>query len=83
MRLKGLKVGAGGVCLHEISNWKSFCSWWSQLTSLVAFIAGKLTLTDTSTWRQALEHFSLGKCHSTDYPFARKRCLGRKLAIVI
>lgn len=56
----------GRVCLHEISNQNSFCSQRSQLTSLVAFIAGKLTPKDTSTWKQALERFSFGKPHSAD-----------------
>lgn len=32
---------------------------WPQLTSLVAFVAGKLTLKDMFTWRQLPKHFLL------------------------
>lgn len=56
----------GRICLHEISNWNSFCSRWSQLTSLVAFIAGKLTPIDTLNGGKHWEHFSSGKPRSAD-----------------
>lgn len=64
MRLKGARAGGGGgACPREISSLDSFCHR-SQLTSLVAFVAGKLTLKDMSPWKQVLEHFSFGKLHS-------------------
>lgn len=46
---RGWRWGRERSCLREISYVNSVCGQWSQLTSLVAFVAGKLTLKDMFT----------------------------------
>lgn len=78
MILKGVGGGiGGGVCRSETPNVNSFCSQWSQLTSLVAFVAGKLTLKDMLMWRQVLENFLLESVFLL-IPICKEKMLGKK-----